>query len=136
MPGPKRKTGCTRAGLSPILRKPVLVQLLAISFCLMASFVMMESTITLFLNKTFGWKELGVGLYFLFIGFIIVCVQGGLIGRLTKKFGDWPLCISGPFLVALGMLGLIAVAFVHPSGAFRAGPGTAVSCRGDQFLRP
>lgn len=102
----------------PILRKPVLVQLLAISFCLMAAFVMMESTITLFLNKEFGWEELGVGLYFLFIGFIIVCVQGGLIGRLTKRFGDWPLCINGPFFVAVGMLGLIGVAFVRPHGPF------------------
>lgn len=103
---------------SPILRKPVLVQLLAISFCLMAAFVMMESTITLFLNKVFGWTELGVGFYFLFVGFIIVGVQGGLIGRLTKKVGDWPLCISGPFLVALGMIGLIAVAYVGPQVAF------------------
>lgn len=102
----------------PILRKPVLVQLLAIAFCLMAAFVMMESTITLFLNKIFNWQELGVGLYFLFVGFIIVAVQGGLIGRLTKKLGDWPLCISGPFLVALGMLGLIGVAFVGVKAAF------------------
>jgi MFS family permease len=103
---------------APILRKPVLVQLLAISFCLMAAFVMMESTITLFLNKIFGWNELGVGFYFLFVGLIIVGVQGGLIGRLTKKLGDWPLCITGPFLVALGMIGLIAVAFVGPRVAF------------------
>ena len=84
----------------------------------MAAFVMMESTITLFLNKLFGWQELGVGLYFLFVGFIIVGVQGGLIGRLTKTLGDWPLCITGPFLVALGMCGLIAVAYVSPQAAF------------------
>jgi DHA1 family tetracycline resistance protein-like MFS transporter len=103
---------------TPIFRKPVLVQLLAISFFLMAAFVMMESTVAMFLNKIFGWKELGVGLYFLFIGFIIVCVQGGLIGRLTKKLGDWPLCITGPFLVAIGMAGLIAVAYVDVKTAF------------------
>jgi DHA1 family tetracycline resistance protein-like MFS transporter len=98
---------------SPILRKPILVQLLAVSFFLMASFVMMESTITLFLNKVFNWQERGVGLFFLFVGFIIVLVQGGLIGRLTKKLGDWPLCIAGPFLVAIGMVGLVAVAYLH-----------------------
>jgi MFS transporter, DHA1 family, tetracycline resistance protein len=103
---------------APILRKPVLVQLLVVGFCLMAAFVMMESTLTLFLNRVFGWSELGVGLYFLFVGFIIVCVQGGMIGRLTKKHGDWPLCIAGPFLVALGMIGLIIVAYVDPRAAF------------------
>ena len=102
----------------PILAKPVLVQLLAISFLLMAAFVMMESTITLFLNKIFGWDKLGVGLYFLFAGVIIVIVQGGLIGRLTKKLGDWPLAITGPFLVTLGMIGLIAVAYVHPTAGW------------------
>ena len=97
---------------APIFRKPVLVQLLAIGFCIMAAFVMMESTITLFLNKIFGWAELGVGLYFLFIGIIIIGVQGGMIGRLTRRFGDWPLCIAGPVLVAVGMGGYIAVAYV------------------------
>lgn len=103
---------------APIIQKSVLVQLLAIGFCIMAAFVMMESTITLFLNEVFGWGELGVGLYFVFIGFIIVGVQGGLIGRLTKRLGDWPLCITGPLLVALGMFGLTAVAFVKPGAGF------------------
>ena len=126
---------------APIFRKPVLVQLLAISFCLMAAFVMMESTITLFLNKVFGWQEIGVGLYFVFAGFIIVGVQGGLIGRLTKKFGDWPLCIAGPFFVALGMLGLIAVAFVSPKAAFAVAMtllliAGAVNACGRSFQQP
>ena len=107
---------------APILRKSVLVQLLTIGFCIMAAFVMMESTITLFLNEVFGWDELRVGLYFVFIGFVIILVQGGLIGRLTKKLGDWPLCIAGPFLVALGMLGLMAV----PESKAAAGFATAL----------
>jgi DHA1 family tetracycline resistance protein-like MFS transporter len=95
----------------PIIRRSALFQLLLISFCLMAAFVMMESTIGLFLNKLFGWKERQVGWYFAFIGVIIVIVQGGLIGRLTKAMGDWPLAISGPVFVALGMAGLIASAW-------------------------
>ena len=107
----------------PILRKPVLVHLLAIGFFIMAAFVMMESTISIFLNQIFGWKMLGVGLYFVFIGFVIVGVQGGLIGRLTKKLGDWPLCFTGPFGVALGMVGLIGVAYVKPG----SGWGTALA---------
>ena len=105
---------------APVLRKPVLVQLLAIGFFVMFAFVMMESTIAMFLNKseTFGWGEKGVGFYFLFAGIVIVIVQGGLIGRLTKKLGDWPLCITGPFLVSIGMAGLVAVAFLKPHVAF------------------
>lgn len=124
----------------PILRKPVLVQLLLISFCVMAAFVMMESTITLFLNKVFGWHELGVGLYFLFVGFIIVIVQGGLIGRLTRKLGDWPLCIAGPVLVAIGMIGLIATGYAAPA-VFALGMALlllsgAVNAIGRSFQQP
>lgn len=92
---------------APVFRKPALLQMLLISFFLMAAFVMMESTIGLFLNKAFGWRERNVGWYFAFIGFIIVIVQGGLIGRLTRALGDWPLAIAGPLFVALGMVGLI-----------------------------
>ncbi|HSU67723.1 MAG TPA: MFS transporter [Tepidisphaeraceae bacterium] len=125
----------------PVLRKPVLVQLLAISFCLMAAFVMMESTISLFLNQTFGWKERGVGAYFLFSGIVIVIVQGGLIGRLTKKLGDWPLSITGPFLVALGMVGLIGVGFIVPHVAFGLAltvllVGGAANATGRSFQQP
>jgi MFS transporter, DHA1 family, tetracycline resistance protein len=125
----------------PILKKPVLVQLLVISFCVMAAFVMMESTISLFLNKIFHWEELGVGLYFLFIGFIIVIVQGGLIGRLTRKLGDWPLCIAGPFLVAVGMAGLVAVALVDVKSAFALAMGLllvagAINATGRSFQQP
>jgi DHA1 family tetracycline resistance protein-like MFS transporter len=125
----------------PILRNSVLVQLLAIGFCLMAAFVMMESTISLFLNKVFGWGELGVGLYFLFIGLIIIGVQGGLIGRLTRKVGDWPLCTIGPFGVATGMGGLIAIAFAAPVAGFVAALvilliAGAVNAVGRSFQQP
>lgn len=126
---------------APVLRRPVVVQLLAIGFCLMAAFVMMESTITLFLNKTFGWGELGVGLYFLLAGLVIVGVQGGMIGRLTKRYGDWPPCIAGPFLVATGMIALIAVAYVDPRAAFGLAMtvlllGGAVNACGRSFQQP
>jgi len=124
---------------TPVFRKPVLVQLLVIGFCIMAAFVMMESTITLFLNKIFGWAELGVGLYFLFIGIIIVGVQGGLIGRLTRKLGDWPLCITGPVLVAVGMGGYIALGYV--GGALAVGMSLllfsgAINATGRSFQQP
>jgi len=95
----------------PIFRRPVLVQLLCISFCVMAAFVMMESTVTMFLDERFGYKEKEVGLYFGFVGLIIVAVQGGLIGRLTKKLGEWPLAVGGCLFVAAGMIGYTTTAF-------------------------
>jgi DHA1 family tetracycline resistance protein-like MFS transporter len=96
---------------APILRKPVLVQLLAISFFTMAAFVMMESVVGLYLNRTFGYGERQVGYFFGFIGVVIIIVQGGLIGRLTKRFGEWPLAIAGTLLVSLGMVGFTGTAW-------------------------
>ena len=97
--------------LVPIFRKPVLVQLLMISFLIMAAFVMMESTVTMFLDARFGYKEKQVGLFFGFVGLVIVIIQGGLIGRITKKFGEWPPAIGGCLLVAVGMAAFSVTAF-------------------------
>jgi DHA1 family tetracycline resistance protein-like MFS transporter len=105
---------------APIFRSRILAQLLLISFCMMAAFVMMESSIGLYVNKPEGpyqWKELGVGLYFGYIGFVIMIVQGGLIGKLTKRLGEWPLAIAGPILVATAMVLFISTAY---HGAFGA----------------
>jgi len=107
---------------APILRKPVLAQLLVISFFSMACFVMMESTATLFFNDIFGWTKFQISLYFCYLGVVIILVQGGLIGRLTKRFGEWPLAITGPALVAVGMAGYTVAGISRGSGAIHYWP--------------
>src|SRR5688572_23217475 len=93
----------------PIVRNGPLVQMLMIFFISMLAFVMLETIFALFLNDTFGFKELKVGLFFGLAGIVIVIVQGGLIGRLTKRFGEWPLVIAGPLIVTVAMLGFVQV---------------------------
>jgi DHA1 family tetracycline resistance protein-like MFS transporter len=95
----------------PILRNGPLVQMLMIFFISMMAFVMMETIFALFLNDTFGYQELKVGAFFALAGIVIVIVQGGLIGRLTKRFGEWPLVIAGPVIVTVAMLGFVQVGF-------------------------
>jgi DHA1 family tetracycline resistance protein-like MFS transporter len=91
----------------PILANRTLTQLLLISFISMLGFVQIESMGALFLGDIFNWRALGVGLYFGYLGLIIAIVQGGMIGRLVKKHGDWNLTILGPLGVALGMLNMV-----------------------------
>ncbi len=93
----------------PILRNGPLVQMLLIFFISMMAFVMMEAVFALFLNDTFGFEELKVGAFFALAGVVIVVVQGGLIGRLTKRFGEWSLVIIGPILVTVAMFGFVQV---------------------------
>ena len=121
---------------APVLRKPVLVQLLAISFFTMAAFVMMESVIGLYLNRrdTFNFGEREVGYFFGFIGVVIIIVQGGLIGRLTKRFGEWPLAVAGTLLVSLGMLGFMGTAWWPLLGLL--GLAGAVNATGRSLQQP
>jgi DHA1 family tetracycline resistance protein-like MFS transporter len=100
---------------APIFRHGRLVQLLLIAFISMAAFVMLESMVALFLSsdRTFSFHDWQVGLYYAFLGVIIAVVQGGFIGRLTKRFGEWPLAIVGPVFVAVGM-GMLAVVGFKP----------------------
>jgi DHA1 family tetracycline resistance protein-like MFS transporter len=94
-----------RFGVRAVIGRPILVHLLLIGFASMVAFIMMESCLALFLAQkdTFGFGSRQVGWYFAFVGVIITCVQGGLIGRLTRLGGEWSLAISGPILVAVGM---------------------------------
>jgi MFS transporter, DHA1 family, tetracycline resistance protein len=96
--------------LVPILKRTVLFQLLMISFVAMAAFTMLEGIIGVYLyhkytygpqHKPYGIQQLGY--YFGYLGFFIVVVQGGLMGRLTKRFGEWPVAITGAILVSIGM---------------------------------
>jgi DHA1 family tetracycline resistance protein-like MFS transporter len=96
----------------PVFRRPPLLNLVLVAFVSMAAFVMMESVIGLYLNKTYGWGERNVGWFFAWAGLIIAIVQGGLVGRLVPKVGEWPLAILGPLLVTVGMALFTATAWV------------------------
>jgi DHA1 family tetracycline resistance protein-like MFS transporter len=55
-------------------------------------------------------------LFFLGLGLVIIVVQGGLIGKLTDRFGEWTLVIVGPTLVigAMACYGLLPWAAALP----------------------
>jgi DHA1 family tetracycline resistance protein-like MFS transporter len=99
----------------PIFKKSRLLQLLLIFFISMAAFVMLESMVALFLSDphTFSFRDWQVGLYYAYLGIIIATVQGGCIRPLTKRFGEWPLAIVGPILVATGMA-MLAIVGIKP----------------------
>ncbi len=87
-----------------LMRQPILAQISMVWFLSMFAFVTMESVFALFLKQTFGFEELGVGMTFMLAGVMIIIVQGGLIGRLKDRVGEWSLAIAGPLLFAVAML--------------------------------
>jgi DHA1 family tetracycline resistance protein-like MFS transporter len=117
----------------PILRQRVLSQLLVTTFVAMTAFTMLEATIGLFLSRKFTqsknglpWGQQQVGLYFVYLGVFLVVVQGGLMGRLVKRWGEWSVSITGGLLV-VGAMCLYVLVGAHPAvwilllaGAFNA----------------
>jgi MFS family permease len=97
----------------PVLKRPVLVQLMSIWFVTMAAYVMIDCTIVLYLADVFHFKEAKTGLYFVYVGVIIAGVQGGLIRRLMKRTDEWVLSALGPLMVAIGYLVTLTTAW-HP----------------------
>ncbi len=103
-------------GLQHGLARPIIGALIWMSFVNGFAFAGMEQTFSLLIqhraypalgaqNAVFAAKTASKASGYLFgcIGCIIVFVQGGMIGRLTKAFGEAALAIAGPILIAIGL---------------------------------
>ncbi len=55
-------------------------------------------------GQAFGPKQ--VGFVYAYVGFLAIILQGGLLGRLSKKFGDRALVRAGFIVSIIGFLGL------------------------------
>ena len=99
---PEARVASPRAGrrgaLTPDLRRYAAVGLLST-----LGFAGFEATFSLWGKDTFSLTEGSTALVFLFIGALLVVVQGLLIGRLTAAFGSRRLLRSGLGVVAVGM---------------------------------
>ncbi len=67
------------------------------------AFANMEATLVLFTNKQFQFDNLHNMLMFTYIGVLMVIVQGGMIHRLVKKYGEKRLITAGTALIAIGL---------------------------------
>lgn len=84
--------------------QPSVALLLAISFLATFVFSGMETTFAMWSHRSFGWGPEQNGYLFAFVGLISAAIQGGLIGRLAKRFGEGRLVVLGATALALGML--------------------------------
>ena len=80
--------------------------LMAIYFLTIFAFATMEATFPLLTLDMFKFTEAQNGWMFAYIGVLIVIMQGGLVGRLAKRFGEKRLVIAGALCLAVGLAGL------------------------------
>ncbi len=67
------------------------------------AFAMLTATFALFTNHKFGFDATHNGYLFAYLGLLGAIIQGGLIGRLVKTFGDKTLAVAGIALLAAAM---------------------------------
>ena len=87
-----------------LARNLPLLGLLLLFFTVMLCFSMMEATLALFCQDRFGFGTIETSWLFVYVGVLLVAVQGGLIGRLTRRFGERRLVLAGILLMAVGLL--------------------------------
>jgi MFS transporter, DHA1 family, tetracycline resistance protein len=66
----------------------------------------METSVTLHARDRFHFRQREMGWFFLFMGFVVVVIQGGLIGRLSKKIGEKGLIMTGAISFTIAFLAL------------------------------
>lgn len=92
--------------LAEALRTPGVGRLIGIAFLATFVFAGMETTFAMWSRRQFGWGPEQNGYLFAFVGLISAAVQGGLVGRLARRFGEHRLVVSGAAGLALGMLAI------------------------------
>ena len=94
------------AALRAALSRPALMPLLIVFFLVILAFSGMETTFAWWAMGQFGWGPRPVGLVLFYVGLLSATMQGGLIGPLTRRFGEERLMLAGLGLIALGLLAM------------------------------
>lgn len=88
------------------LQHPELGVFLILYFMSTFAFANLEATFALMTARKFGFDARANGYLFAYIGVLITIVQGGLTGRLSKRFGERRMISVGLFCMIFG-LGLL-----------------------------
>jgi MFS transporter, DHA1 family, tetracycline resistance protein len=89
-----------------IWQRPVLRRLILIAFVTTAAFAGLETTFALWAHGAFDWGPRQIGLTFFYVGALLTIVQGGLVGPLTKLFGETRLLVASACILMLGLFGI------------------------------
>lgn len=98
-----QKNAFTWTALFEAVRHPAVGLLLVLMFAQQIAFGGFEQFLALFTLNRMGLNASGNSIIFVFVGVIVVAVQGGLIGIWSRRFGDRKLVFGGLLLLAIGL---------------------------------
>jgi len=90
--------------LAETWRNPPVRGLMLLAFLVTFCFSMMETTLALYCQARFGFDMKKTGWLFVYVGVLLVAVQGGLVGRLVKRFGERRLILDSILVMAAGLV--------------------------------
>jgi MFS transporter, DHA1 family, tetracycline resistance protein len=89
--------------LGKALTKPLIGAVFVILFIITFAFSAIPVIVPLLGIAFFGFAELEMSYFFMYIGVVQIILQGVLIGRMAKRWGEENLMVFGSLLLALGM---------------------------------
>ncbi len=91
-------------GILTELKKPSIRELLLINFIFIAAFMLMQMACSLMWKEVDGLDAKQIGYVFAFTGLATVVVQGALVGRMVRWFGEKKMLTYGTFFMIAGMV--------------------------------
>lgn len=119
--------GGRRTSFRQALARPQVGLLIALAFLAVFVFAGMEATFAMWSRRQFGWGPEQNGYLFAFVGLLSAGIQGGLVGRLAKRFGESRLIVAGAALLAVGLALIPLAATIPPLLAAMVVAGTGFS---------
>ena len=89
--------------LAETLQSPLINVLIIIFFLINLGLLGAQTTLALWLERQFSWGPQETGYTLMFCAVVATILQGGMIGTLTKKFGEVNLLISGVAFLGMGL---------------------------------
>jgi len=81
----------------------MVARLVVVNLLFTIAFTAMETVFALFTQHTFGWTARQNGYIFTYVGLLIVLMQGGVVGRLARRWGERRLMLAGLVMLAVGL---------------------------------
>ena len=85
------------------LQSPLINTLIFLLFLINLGLLGAQTTLALWLERQFNWGPQETGYTLMFCAVVATILQGGMIGTLTKKFGEVNLLISGVAFLGMGL---------------------------------
>jgi MFS family permease len=104
IPLPRKRELQPFTQLTRVFSNPQIRRLCLAFFLFFLGFNGFTAVLVLYLKQAFGWGPGLAGAAFLVVGVVATVVQGGLIGPLVKRFGEWRLSLTGLGFVVAGCL--------------------------------